>query len=74
MNHIVRIQSRVRLTNLPDWHVLTVPLWHFRIQSGIRLASLPTDISLQFLYGIILLEIIYIYTFIQIADNGTAVM
>ena len=68
------IQSSIRLTSLPDWHVPTVPLWYFRIQSGINLASLPTDISLQPLYGVILLDIIYIFAFMQMAGNGITIM
>ena len=78
----IRIQSRVMSTSLPDWHVLTVPLWHFRIQSGRRPASLPTDVSLQFFYGTIIIDIIYvsmyiymyIYNFIRTSGNGIAIM
>ena len=73
-HHTFRIESGIRPAILPNWYALTFPLWHLRIQSGIRLASLSTDISLQPLYGIILLDIIYAYTFIRIAGNDTTIM
>ena len=81
----VKIQSNIRLASLPDWHILRVPfwhfriqplrvpLWHFRIQPGMRLASLPDCNILTVPCGIVLIDIIYTYIIIQMAGDGTAI-